>query len=200
MDAITLSYYGIKNVVALMGVVISSHQIEAIKKLNSKVILMLDSDNAGKQATVKVGDELYKNGIDLYVTRLTKAKDPDEYVNAFGVEALRENLKHAQKYLDFKLDYLKENKNLDSAEELTLYIKDVLASLKDADDLEKEVTISKISKDYNIDIDILKKNISFDSKKEVPKKEIIKKKKSRYELASEQLIYSMLLKVVLLLL
>jgi DNA primase len=41
MDAISLSVHGIKNVCALMGVVISKNQIAALKRLNAKVILML---------------------------------------------------------------------------------------------------------------------------------------------------------------
>ena len=53
MDAITMSTYGIKNVCALMGVVLTSYQIDFLKKQRLKLILMLDNDNAGKTATLK---------------------------------------------------------------------------------------------------------------------------------------------------
>lgn len=193
MDAISLSSKGIKNVCALMGVVLSTYQIDLIKKLKSKVILMLDSDNAGSTATLKVGDALYQKGIDTRVVRLTGAKDPDEYIQKNGVDALNECIKNAQKYLDFKIENLKLSYNLSSIEDVTNYVKTIINDLYYTSDIEKEVILNKISKEFNIDIDILKK--------QVPKKETIKpikiekegKKKSKYVLSSSKMIYAMLL-------
>ena len=195
MDAISLASHGIKNVCALMGVVISKVQIDYLKKLNSKIILMLDNDDAGLRATLSVGDDLYSEGIDLYVVRLSGAKDPDEYIRKIGKEELLNNINHPLKYLDFKIDYLKRNRNLDNIEELTEYVKEVIDSLQTASSLEREVFIGKISKEYNIDVDYLKKSL-------IPIKEpdkIIKsantsrEKKSKYQVGVMNLIYSMLL-------
>lgn len=196
MDAISLSSYGIKNVCALMGVVLSNFQIEAIKKLRSKVILMLDSDNAGSTATIKVGDLLYNAGIDLSVVRLTGSKDPDEYIRKNGVEALKDNINNSQKYIDFKLDNLKQNKDLSSIEDLTAYLKEVISSLKNVSEIEKELIINKISNDYNIDIGILKKLTSVEKKEDkkiMPVKTADVSKKDRYTLAVSKMIYAMLL-------
>ena len=193
MDAISLSSKGIKNVCALMGVVLSTYQIDLIKKLKSKVILMLDSDNAGSTATIKVGDALYQKGIDVRVVRLTGAKDPDEYIQKNGVNALNECIKNAQKYLDFKIENLKLSYNLSSIEDVTNYVKTVINDLNYTSDIEKEVILNKISKEFNIDIDILKKQIP---KKETIKPIIekeVKKKKSKYDLSSSKMIYAMLL-------
>lgn len=192
MDAITLSSHGIKNVCALMGVVISQAQIKALQKLNSKIILMLDSDNAGKSATLSIGEELHKNKLDTYVIRLSDAKDPDEYINKFGVDKLKENIDKPIKYLDFKFDTLKESKNLDNIEELTSYIKEVIDALQDASELEREVAISKICKDYNIDPSVIKKNLKPIEKENKKVIKITQKKQSKYEKASSKLLYSML--------
>ena len=108
MDAIKLSASGIKNVVALMGVALSKEQIDVLKKLKVPIILMLDNDSAGLEATVKNGDELQKYDLDIRVVRLTDAKDPDEYIRSKGLAALKDNIEHATNYLDFKLDYLKK--------------------------------------------------------------------------------------------
>lgn len=80
MDAIKLSAKGFKNVVALMGVALSIEQIDILKRLKVPVILMLDNDNAGEDATVKDGENLVNSGIDTRVVRLSGAKDPDEYL------------------------------------------------------------------------------------------------------------------------
>lgn len=54
MDAIKMSAKGFKNVVALMGVALSKEQIDILKRLKVPVILMLDNDNAGEEATIKM--------------------------------------------------------------------------------------------------------------------------------------------------
>lgn len=193
MDAISLSSKGIKNVCALMGVVLSTYQIDLIKNLKSKVILMLDSDNAGSTATLKVGDALYQKEIDVRVVRLSGAKDPDEYIRKNGVDALNECIKNAQKYLDFKIENLKLSYNLSSIEDVTNYVKTIINDLNYTSDIEKEVILNKISNEFNIDIDILKKQVP---KKETVKPIIItkeKKKKSKYDLSSSKMIYAMLL-------
>ena len=194
MDAISLATRGIKNVCALMGVVISKTQIDYLKKLNSKIILMLDNDDAGLSATVSVGEEMYSSGVDLYVARLEGAKDPDEYIRKFGKDKLLESINNAKKYLDFKIDYLKQNRNLNNIEELTEYIKSVIDSLQNASELERELFIGKISKEYNIDSEYIKKRLA-PVKEEVkqPEVKVQKSKKSKYTISVMQLIYAMLL-------
>lgn len=194
MDAISLASHGIKNVCALMGVVISKVQIDYLKKLNSKIILMLDNDDAGLKATLSVGDDMFNEGIDLYVVRLSGAKDPDEYIRKFSKDELLNNINHPQKYLDFKIEYLKKNRNLDNIEELTEYVKEVIDSLQGASTLEREVFIGKISKEYNIDAEFLKKSlIPVKEEKKIINNPVSKEKKSKYTLSVANLIYAMML-------
>ena len=198
MDAIKLSASGIKNVVALMGVALSKEQIDVLKKLKVPIILMLDNDQAGLDATVKNGDELQRYNLDIRVVRLTDAKDPDEYIRLKGVDALKDNIKHAIKYIDFKLEYLKNNKNLNNMEDLILYVREVISSLNSTDDLTKELVISKISKDYEIDAEILKQELN----NSVPEKETNTKspeaprapkpKPSKYKNAASKILFSMM--------
>ena len=195
MDAISLSCAGITNVVALMGVVISPYQIEALKRLNSKIILMLDNDNAGLLATKKVGDALYEAGLDTNVVRLSKAKDPDEYIRLFGKDKLLDAIKHSTKYINFKIDNLKESEDLNTIEGITKYIKTVIATLNNATEIDREVTISKICKDYNVDPEIIKKELKPIETKKVISSEVKKpkEKRTRYTLAVYELLYAMLL-------
>ena len=197
MDAITLSAKGIKNVVALMGVALSKEQINVLKKLKVPVILMLDNDSAGMDATVKNGELLQSAQIDTRVVRLTGAKDPDEYIRLKGVNALKDNIKHALKYIDFKLEYLKNNKNLNNMEDLIEYVKEVIFSLNSADDLTKELVISKISKDYEIDAEILKQELKNDMVNKTKKvmtdtRQVDKPRLSKYDIAVSKILFSMM--------
>ena len=196
MDAITLSAKGIKNVVALMGVAMSQVQIDTLKKLNVPIILMLDNDAAGLDATLKNGELLRKAGIDTRVVRLSGAKDPDEYIRAKGVDALKDNIKHAISFLDFLLEHLKQDLDLNNITDLKKYINNVISHINYEDDLTKQLIISKISKDYLIDEQILIGELNINPKKEVVKKEEKREvipKVSKYHKAVSKILYMMML-------
>ena len=195
MDAITLSSSGIKNVVALMGVALSKEQIDVLKKLKVPVILMLDNDQAGLNSTLKNGEMLKNADIDVKVVRLTGEKDPDEYIRANGVDALKDNIKHAINFVDFKLEYLKNDKNLNNIDDLVTYVKEVVKALKNENDLTKEIFISKISKDYQIDPEILKREININNEQIKKEEKVVyeqKKKANKYEIATSKVLYHMM--------
>lgn len=196
MDAIKMSAKGFKNVVALMGVALSNEQIDILKRLKVPVILMLDNDNAGEDATIKNGESLLNSDVDTKVVRLSGAKDPDEYLEKFGIDAMQNNIDKAIKYIDFKIECLKKDKDLSNMEDLITYVKEVINSINGEDDLTKEIILSKISKDYAIDIDILKSNLKTEVKKDAKKEEVVEvrdKKLTKYQKASHKVLYYMLM-------
>ena len=194
MDAIKLSANNIKNVIALMGLNLSKIQIDTIKKLRVPVVLMLDNDTAGLDATLKLGQILIDNKIDVEVIRFSDGKDPDEYILKYGLENFKKILNKPIKFIDFKIDSLKDNKNLNSIEDLTKFIRESLEVLKNRDILEKEIFINKLASEYNIDANILKKELNI--KKEEKKEEKINSntniKVSKYDKAVSKILYAMM--------
>ena len=189
MDAIRMYYSGFKNTLALMGTAITKEQVEILKKLRVPIILMLDNDAAGELATINVGDLLTHASVDVKVVRLKGAKDPDEYIVKFGDKAFKDVIKNPLSYFDYKLEYLKQNKDLSNTNELVSYVKDVLKMIDNADNLTKEITLKKISEEYNIDYELLKGEITF--KKEEEKPIIINKpvKKDKYQICVNYILY-----------
>ena len=197
MDAIRLSCSGIKNVVALQGTAMTKEQIELLKKLRVEVVLCLDNDNAGLIATLNNGEELEKNNVPISVIRLSGEKDPDEYIVANGKDAFIDNLNHALTYFEFKMNYLKQNKDLSKVEDQSDYIKEVLSNLAAKDDLIlREVTLNNLSKEYNVDISVLKtqldsiKPVQTKVVKEKPVLEVVKK--DAYMKTVEKILYFMM--------
>lgn len=197
MDAIRLHSNGIQNVVALMGTSLTNEQVSIIKSLRAKVILMLDNDEAGESATVNNGNILEKSGIKLLIVRLSGEKDPDEYIIKNGVQAIINNINNPVNFLDFKLSYYKKNKDLSKTNDLVKYIKEIIDSIKDLDDeLTKELTIKKMSDEYDIPLDLLKNELAKVLK---PKENIVKKtskqtkeKLSKYDVACQNILYFMM--------
>lgn len=197
MDAIRISASGIKNVMALCGTAMTSEQITMLKKLRVKVILCLDNDNAGLLATVNNGEELVKNDVETYVIRLSGQKDPDEYILANGSQAFKDNVDEPKTFFEFKMNYLKQNKDLNNVEDLTSYINDVLKNLSNNSDLIlRELTLNKLSKDYDISLDVLKNKLEQMNPVVLTKKKIAKKsdsvRKDAYIIGSEKILYFMM--------
>ena len=196
MDAIRLYASGIKNVVALMGTSLTKEQIGIIKNLRAHVLLMFDNDEAGENATYQNGNLLKDHGINFDVIRLTQKKDPDEYIIAYGPQALEENIRNPISFLDFKLKYFKKNKDLSKTQDLVNYIKEIINDLNSLDDdLTKELTLKKISQDYDIPYNLLEKElakIKAPQKKSSSKTPKPKTKLSKYDKACQNILYFMM--------
>ena len=172
MDAIRIYSVGIKNVVATMGTALAKEQIALLKKLNVKVIITMDNDNAGELATVALGQALMKENIDTGIVRLTGKKDPDEYIIAYGVDAFKDNLKSPMSYPEFMEVVLRKNRNLSNPTDLTAYINDVIKMISDSNDpLLIEVTINKLVDEFHLDKDLLKSRIQ--AKEEVEEVKVV---------------------------
>lgn len=191
MDAIRMYTEGFKNVLALMGTSITKEQIDILKKLRVPIILMLDNDDAGKLAMINNGELLIDNNIECKVVLLSDAKDPDEYIVKYGKDKFNNLIKNSINYFDYKLEYLKNNKNLNNTEDLIKYIKDVLKMLNNKDNLTKEITLKKLSEEYNIDLEVLRKEVTFNDNKVVVNKVVEKEKvkKTKYDRYVENILY-----------
>lgn len=193
MDAIRMYINDFKNTLALMGTSLTEEQVRILKNLRSKVILMLDNDEAGLTATYTVGEELIKSGIEVFVIRLSGKKDPDEYILSFGAEAMKENIERPLSFLEFKLNYLKQDRNLNDASELSLYIKEVLQILKDEDEITTGIILNQISNEYHISLETLQNSIPKKEEIIIPKEPVKPKKKDgQYLTCIKNILYYMM--------
>jgi DNA primase len=77
-DIISLTQKGTNNCLALLGTMLSKQQISLLKKLKKKIILFLDGDLAGKQATIKIALALLASDIECEIINHSLSLDPDE--------------------------------------------------------------------------------------------------------------------------
>lgn len=96
LDVVKVKMTEVQNIVGLMGTALSNENINLIKRLASNVTLMFDSDNAGRSATISVGETLLQNGLNVFIIQLPNGQDPDEFIVKNGREKF-EKLVHEQK-------------------------------------------------------------------------------------------------------
>ena len=191
MDVIRAHSVGIKNVVATMGTAVTNIQANLIKRMAKEIILCFDGDEAGAKATKSCAEELNKIGVTPKIIRLEENLDPDEYIQKYGKESFQRKIDNPINIMDFELDYLKQGKNLESAEDTAEYINQIIKELNKIDDeILKEVTIKKIVDETKIDENIIRNHLK-EKPKIIPKKEI-KQNLTKYEKAEKNLIFYML--------
>lgn len=205
MDAIRLSQIGYKNVIALMGTAMTTEQMHLVKKLSTNVYLSLDGDNPGQNATITIGEELTKLGLDVKVIGMPTEKaehDPDEFIIKYGKERYISLIESALNYSDFKINFLKKGVNFSSDLELSKYINSVIKEVSVIkDEIRREIILKKLAIETNLSYNTLEKRLNeyleFQNvvAKEETSKPVITEKKttkvSKYEKAAYALIYGM---------
>lgn len=197
MDVIALSKIGINNVVAIMGTSFTENQIKAIKRLNVKVIMALDNDDAGQDATFKIVNELEKMNIQVSIVAKDKnGKDLDEILK-IGSDKVVTYLNNQLTPFDFKISYQFSKINTENYDEKKDFVKRIAAYYlnRKSDDLDKDYYISKLVSLTGFSYNAIKTLLS---EKKIEKKEykkvspLIVKKPDRYEWAEKNILSQML--------
>lgn len=198
-DVIRASTIGINNCVAPMGTSLTKKHIQILKKITNKVILCFDGDNAGKEATIRAIPLLEEAGITVKVVRLEE-KDPDEFIIKRGRDAFIEKIKNPLNVIDFKMQVLGEEKNLNDTKDTSIYIDELISELvKEKDDVLVELTLKRLSSRFQIDYETLKSRlISYKTKarNKIKNDNLIvkneKKTPDKYRQATDNLLYYMI--------
>ena len=151
MDAISLYQRGITNVVASLGTALTEQQGRLLRKNSEQVIIGYDADGAGQAATLRGLEILQNMGCDIRVLQIYGAKDPDEFVIKYGPERFLKCVDSAISLVEFKVKILKQNLNIDNVNDKIKFLNEIAKILSKVDNnMEKEIYIDKISKEYGI--------------------------------------------------
>ena len=127
-DVISSQAHGIKNCVASCGTAFTQEHVRLLSRYtkSKRIYLSFDTDGAGLNATKKGGETIrdvfsslgnikqfdeshVSTGNENYACEIRvvsppDGKDPDEYVRAYGAEALKEYIKNAPLLIDFEIN------------------------------------------------------------------------------------------------
>lgn len=106
MDVIAYHQCGITNAVAPLGTALTDEQIILVKPYVDTVLLSLDSDNAGQNATIRAILMCRRQNLTVKVIRLSGGKDPAEIMVNYGAETLTNDVDKAILDSDFLINRL----------------------------------------------------------------------------------------------
>ena len=151
MDVISLHQRGITNVVAPLGTALTQQQGWLLRKTSEQIILSFDSDEAGLKAKIRAVDILQNMGCDIRILQMEGAKDPDEYIIKYGNARFQSLVDKALSIIEFKVRLLKKDLDLNSTNDKIKFLNEIAKLISKVDNnIEKEVYIEKISKEYEI--------------------------------------------------
>ncbi len=195
MDVIRSSTVGINNCIATMGTALTKDHRSILKNMTDNIILCFDGDAAGEKATNAAIEILEDTGINIRVVRLPNNMDPDEYILKEGADSFKEQIKNAISLVDYKMEILKKNKNLNDIKDISSYLNSAVKELVNInDDIAVELNLKKLSTNYNVDYNTLRSKYDNlrSKKKEVVSEIKPKKVYDKYGKAQTSLIYYML--------
>ena len=162
MDVISLYQGGFANGVASLGTAFNDHHARALRKYADTIIIIFDNDKAGSAATLKAIKILQKNGLKTKIVTLNHAKDPDEYLKKFSKEDFLQEILNAKNHMDFQIDYIKKDLDLNKTEDKIEFVKQVAMVLKNIkSQVELEAYIEQVSAASGISALAIKSELSF---------------------------------------
>ena len=161
MDVIACHQAGVTSAIGVMGTAFTSNHARDLAYLCKNIILCLDGDGAGATATYRAINTLKEANMDVKVVRLTKAKDPDEYVKKFGQDAFLEELFKASDCIEFILIDLAKKYDLNIRADKNKYITEALEYLsKLSTRHEQEIYLSVLKEIVKVPIDALRNELN----------------------------------------
>ncbi len=104
-DAIALHEAGITNAVAILGTALTADHLKVLARFRpAEIVSLLDGDEAGQRAAEKIVALVGQTRAKLRCVVLPEGKDPAEYLEAEGPQAMMERLSEAEDLVLFVLD------------------------------------------------------------------------------------------------
>ena len=140
MDTISLHQAGFDSAVASLGTALTEEHGQLLSRYFKEAIISYDGDGAGVAAAQRAIPLLEKAGLKVRVLRVTGAKDPDEFIKAYGRDAFARLLDQSENQVDYRLDQLRRNYNLEDDSQRVAFLQEaagLISTLRSA--VEREI-------------------------------------------------------------
>jgi DNA primase len=145
-DQISLRMKGLENCVAPLGTALGSEQVRLMKRFSSRITTVFDGDEAGLRAVKRSIPVFLSEGLEPDCVILTQDKDPDEAIRRLGADGFRRLLEHSGSMIDFLLDSVRSQYDLNTLQGRNLALEECKPVLRQiADSKERDYLIEKVS-------------------------------------------------------
>lgn len=149
IDVISMHQAGFDNTVATMGTALTEEHIRLIGRYTKELVVCLDNDAAGEDATQRALALLKNSDLEVKVLRLPQRRnedgtlgkqDPDDYIKRYGGQAFEALMNKSENSVEYRLGLVQGKYDLDRDDQRSDYLQEaagVIASL--ASPVEREI-------------------------------------------------------------
>ena len=112
MDTIALHQAGFDSAVASLGTALTAEHAQLLARYFKEAVISYDGDGAGVAAAQRAIPLLEKAGLKVKVLQVQGAKDPDEFLKAYGRDAFQKLLDGSENQVDYRLAQLRRKFDL----------------------------------------------------------------------------------------
>ena len=187
MDVIAMHAAGFTNAVATLGTAITAEQARMMSRYTKKVVISYDADEAGQRAAERAIKMLGEVGLDVTILKVPGAKDPDEYIKAYGADKFSELLKNTKTRFEYNSDAIlaKYDINLPQDKIKALHEMEKLIS-ETYSTAERDIYIRGIAQKFEVD----PKSIKADVDRIISKNARAQKKEESAKIMQDAIGYS----------
>lgn len=150
MDTLSSYQAGVKNVVASSGTALTFNQLETIRRYAETLVLALDADGAGSEATKRAIELASAQDLEIKVAIIEGYKDPDECAKANPAK-WQYIVTHAVPIVDFYIDYAVKKFGIASVNDKKKVADAVLPAISLLNSpVEKDQYIKKLAETLNV--------------------------------------------------
>ena len=140
MDTISLHQAGFDSAVASLGTALTEEHAQLLSRYFKEAVLAYDGDGAGISAAQRAIPLLEKAGLKVKVLRMSGAKDPDEFIKAYGRDAFARLLDKSENQVDYRLAQIQKKYDLEDDAQRVAFLQEaaqMISTLRSA--VEREI-------------------------------------------------------------
>lgn len=158
VDVVSAWQAGIMNTVATLGTALTAEQARRLRSTSDSVVICYDSDEAGHQAALRSAETLEIAGCYVKIAELPDGYDPDDYIRRYGRDQfLSHVIAPAATVMTFKMNALRQGKNLQDEGERMRFVEEVLREISRLPKaIERDHYLRLIAEEFSFSLDALK--------------------------------------------
>ncbi|MHC4772098.1 MAG: DNA primase [Planctomycetota bacterium] len=166
-DVMMAHQFGVENVVATLGTSLTSGHARILRRYAKRIVLVFDSDVAGKAAANRAIEVCLDQKIDVRLAFVPEGKDPCDYLQEAGREAFLSVIEAAEDVLEFKWkvlnEQLKDGQNLsDRTEAIRQFLQTAAPAMemRRGDSISRTVVLGRLSELLGVSVSRVEEQIA----------------------------------------
>ncbi|MEG0318800.1 MAG: DNA primase [Niameybacter sp.] len=160
MDVIAMHMAGFTQTVASLGTAFTEGHARLLKRCAEQVVILYDSDSAGKKAALRAIPILRGQGIQVKVLQLEDSKDPDEFLKKHGKEEMQKLLEEAESHVWFRIKEIESQYHLELPDEKVKFLQELAKLLGNLESsIEQSIYTKEIASKYQVSLEALEAEI-----------------------------------------